>query len=66
MEQGSFPVTLSNPSDAKCTIAHYMHLLSSNDCPTANRVGSSVLFVDDHTDTVVAKDMTNLEERAQR
>ena len=46
-------------------LAGLLHLLSSNDCPTANGVGNSVLFVDDQTDTVVAKDVVSLQEAAQ-
>ena len=46
-------------------LAGLLHLLSSNDCPAANGVGTSVLFVDDQNDVVVERDVAALEEKVQ-
>ena len=46
-------------------LAGLLHIISSNDCPAANDVGDSVLFVDDQTDIVVADTMEELAVKAQ-
>merc|ERR1711888_348653 len=46
-------------------LAGLLHIISSNDCPSANEVGSSVLYVDDQTYVVRARDFATLQQRAQ-
>ena len=36
-------------------LAGLLHIVSSNDCPSANKEGTSVLFVDDQTDLITAR-----------
>ena len=46
-------------------LAGLLHIVSRNDCPAANTVGTSLLFVYDQTDMVAARCVDRLEERAQ-
>ena len=47
-------------------MAGLLHIISSNDCPSANDVGLSTLYVDDQTDVVRARNQVSLQEKAQR
>ena len=47
-------------------MAGLLHLLSSNDSPAANTVGTSILYVDDQTDLVKDKCVDRLEAKAQQ
>ena len=46
-------------------MAGVLHLLSSNDCPAENGVGTSILYVDDQMDVVTARSVEELERTAQ-